>query len=56
MKGASVWDKFVRILGKTFENTTGDIAVDHYHRDKEDVALMSEQSLTAYRFSIAWSR
>ncbi|MDA5522216.1 glycoside hydrolase family 1 protein [Yersinia kristensenii] len=55
-KGASVWDKFVRIPGKTFENTTGDVAVDHYHRYKEDVALMAEQGLSAYRFSIAWSR
>ena len=55
-KGASVWDTFVRIPGKTFENTTGNIAVDHYHRYKEDIALMAEQGLSAYRFSIAWSR
>jgi len=55
-KGPSVWDEFVRIPGKTFKATTGDTAVDHYHRYKEDVALMAEQGLKAYRFSIAWSR
>ena len=36
--------------------TTGDLAVDHYHRFKEDVALMKQQGLKAYRFSIAWTR
>jgi len=37
-KGLSNWDKFVRIPGKTFKGTNGDVAVDHYHRYKEDVA------------------
>jgi 6-phospho-beta-glucosidase len=55
-KGPSVWDHFTKIPGKTYKNTNGDIAVDHYHRYKEDVALMAEMSLKAYRFSIAWSR
>lgn len=55
-KGASVWDNFVRIPGKTFKGSNGDIAVDHYHRYKEDVALMAEQGLKTYRFSIAWTR
>ncbi|MGL4106642.1 glycoside hydrolase family 1 protein [Clostridium sp. LP20] len=55
-KGISNWDKFVRIPGKTFKGTTGDKAVDHYHRFKEDVALMAEMGLKTYRFSIAWSR
>lgn len=55
-KGLSVWDEFVRIEGKTFKGTNGDEAVDHYHRYKEDVALMKEMGLKAYRFSIAWSR
>lgn len=55
-KGPSVWDNFVRIPGKTFKGTNGDEAVDHYHRYKEDVALMKEMGLKAYRFSIAWSR
>lgn len=55
-KGESVWDRFVKIPGKTFKGTTGEVAVDHYHRYKEDVALMAEQGLKAYRFSVAWSR
>lgn len=55
-KGESVWDRFVKIPGKTFKGTTGEVAVDHYHRFKEDVALMAEQGLKAYRFSVAWSR
>ncbi|MGZ7234587.1 family 1 glycosylhydrolase, partial [Streptococcus pyogenes] len=40
-KSPSVWDNYVRIPGTTFKGTTGDIAVDHYHRYKEDVALMA---------------
>ena len=55
-KGPSVWDLYTKIEGTTFKGTNGDIAVDHYHRYKEDVALMAEQGLKTYRFSIAWSR
>ncbi len=44
-KGMSNWDKFVRIPGKTFQGTTGDKAVDHYHMYKEDVRLMAEMGL-----------
>ena len=55
-KGLSNWDTFVRIPGKTFKGTTGDIAVDHYHRYQEDIQLMGEMGLKTYRFSIAWSR
>lgn len=55
-KGVSNWDEFVRIPGKTFKATTGDKAVDHYHRYKEDVALMAEMGLKTYRFSISWPR
>lgn len=55
-KGPSVWDEFVRIPGKTFKATNGDLAVDHYHRYHEDIALMKEQGLKAYRFSVAWTR
>lgn len=55
-KGVSNWDTFVRIPGKTFKETTGDLAVDHYHRFKEDIALMAEMGLKTYRFSIAWTR
>ena len=55
-KGLSNWDEFVKIPGKTFEESTGEVAVDHYHRYKEDVALMAEMGLKTYRFSIAWTR
>ncbi|MEK3989136.1 glycoside hydrolase family 1 protein [Robertmurraya sp. FSL R5-0851] len=55
-KGPSNWDLFVRIPGKTFKGTTGDVAVDHYHRYKEDVQLMAEMGMKAYRFSVAWTR
>lgn len=55
-KGVTNWDVFSKIPGKTFEGTNGDVAVDHYHRYKEDVALMAEMGLESYRFSIAWAR
>lgn len=55
-KGLSVWDVFTKIPGKTFKGSNGDIAVDHYHRFKEDVALMAEMGLKAYRFSVSWPR
>ncbi|WP_077623621.1 glycoside hydrolase family 1 protein [Sediminibacillus massiliensis] len=55
-KSPSIWDEFVRIPGKTFKGTNGDIAVDHYHRWKEDVQLMADMGLKAYRFSVSWPR
>src|SRR5699024_12123518 len=42
--------------GKTYKATTGDVAVDHYHRYKEDIALMAEMGLKTYRFSVSWAR
>jgi beta-glucosidase len=55
-KGPSIWDTFVHTPGTILHGETGDVAVDHYHRYKEDVAIMKELGLDAYRFSIAWSR
>ncbi len=55
-KGLSVWDAFVHTPGKIAMGETGDIASDHYHRYKEDVALMAAMGLQAYRFSISWPR
>lgn len=55
-KGPSIWDTFSKIKGKTYEGTTGDVAVDHYHLYKDDVRLMAEMGLRAYRFSVSWSR
>jgi len=52
----SIWDTFSHTPGKTFDGDHGDIAVDHYRRYPEDVALMAELGLDAYRFSISWSR
>jgi len=55
-KGMSNWDEFTKIPGKTFNGTNGDVAVDHYNRYKEDIALMAEMGLESYRFSISWAR
>ena len=55
-KGMSIWDVFSHTPGKTYQGHTGDVACDHYHRFKEDVALMKKMGLKTYRFSIAWSR
>ena len=55
-RGPSIWDTFSHTPGKTFNGDTGDIAVDHYHRWDQDVALMRELDLGAYRFSVAWPR
>jgi beta-glucosidase len=55
-RGASIWDTFSHIPGKTHNGDTGDVADDHYHRYKEDIALMKDLGLKTYRFSIAWPR
>jgi len=55
-KGPSIWDTFVHTPGHVVNGETGDMTVDHYHRYKEDVTLMKELGLDAYRFSISWSR
>ncbi|HKU95696.1 MAG TPA: GH1 family beta-glucosidase [Vineibacter sp.] len=55
-RGVSIWDTFSRTPGKVRNNDTGDVAVDHYHRFKEDVQLMAALGVKAYRFSIAWPR
>ncbi|HOM74837.1 MAG TPA: GH1 family beta-glucosidase [Fervidobacterium sp.] len=55
-KGPSIWDVFSHTPGKTFNGNTGDIACDHYHRYKEDIQIMKDIGLNAYRFSISWPR
>ena len=55
-RGASIWDTFSHTPGKTDNGDTGDIACDHYHRWQDDVQLMQELGLQAYRLSIAWPR
>src|SRR5215207_5279227 len=55
-RGESIWDRFCRTPGKVADGDHGDIACDHYRRWRDDVALMRELGLRAYRFSIAWPR
>jgi beta-glucosidase len=55
-RGPSIWDTFSHTPGKVLGGDTGDVAVDHYHRFREDVAVMAQLGLTSYRFSIAWPR
>ena len=55
-RGPSIWDTFSHTPGKTEGGATGDVAADHYHRVEEDLGLMEALNLTAYRFSISWSR
>jgi beta-glucosidase len=52
----SVWDTFCRRPGAIAMDHNGDVATDHYHRFKQDVALMKALGLKAYRFSVSWSR
>src|SRR5438045_8335776 len=54
--GPSIWQRFSHTPGLMTNGDTGDVACDHYHRYREDVALMRELGLGAYRFSISWSR
>lgn len=55
-RGVSIWDTFTAEPGRVRNNETGDVACDHYHRYREDVALMRELGVGSYRFSIAWPR
>jgi beta-glucosidase len=55
-RGLSVWDVFATQPGRTYLGQTGDVAADHYHRVEQDVSLMAQLGLNAYRFSIAWPR
>jgi beta-glucosidase len=55
-RALSVWDRFATVPGATYQGETGEIAADHYHRMEEDVALMAELNLNAYRFSLSWPR
>ena len=55
-KGESVWDIYCHTPGIVMNGDTGDVAIDHYHRYREDVAIMKEMGLQGYRFSLSWPR
>ncbi len=55
-RGPCVWDMFCRKPGAVYHGHTGDVACDHYRRWAEDVALMRELGVNAYRFSVSWPR
>src|SRR6202162_4414260 len=55
-RAPSMWDRFAAIPAATYQGETGEIAADHYHRMEEDVALLADLNLNAYRFSLSWPR
>ena len=55
-RGESVWDRFAATPGKVRNGDTGDVACDFYRRYPEDIALMRELGLDAFRFSVSWAR
>jgi beta-glucosidase len=55
-RSPSIWDTFAATPGRVANGENGDVAIDHYHRWREDVDLMHELGLGAYRFSVAWPR
>jgi len=55
-RGLSVWDMICHRPGRIWSEHTGDVACDHYHRYREDVGLMKQIGLQAYRLSVSWPR
>lgn len=53
---ASIWDAFCNMPGRVFQRDNGDVACDHYNRLEQDLDLIKEMGVEAYRFSIAWPR
>ncbi|MCF6469615.1 beta-glucosidase [Nonomuraea sp. MG754425] len=55
-RGASIWDTFTKVPGRVLNGHNADVAIDHYHRYRDDVAVMADLGLSAYRFSVSWPR
>jgi len=55
-RGLSIWDTHCKLQGRVNNNDTGDVACDHYHRYPQDIQIMSDLGIQAYRFSLSWSR
>jgi beta-glucosidase len=55
-RAPSIWDTFSHTPGRTLNGDTGDVATDHYHRWREDIASMADLGIDAYRFSVSWPR
>lgn len=55
-KGLSIWDVFTHEKGRVYDGTNGDVACDQYHKIGEDISIMKELSMNAYRFSLSWPR
>ncbi|HWH36843.1 MAG TPA: GH1 family beta-glucosidase [Candidatus Limnocylindrales bacterium] len=55
-RAASIWDTFCREPGRVANGDNGDVACDHYHRWAEDIGLLADLGVAAYRFSVAWPR
>ena len=55
-RGESIWDRFARTPGNVKDDSSGDVACDHYRRCRDDIELMRELGITAYNFSVAWPR
>ncbi|MFE6333463.1 GH1 family beta-glucosidase [Streptomyces sp. NPDC057798] len=56
LRGPSVWDAFTDVPGRVKDGSTAAVACDHYHRYREDVALLADLGVDAYRFSVSWPR
>jgi len=55
-RGEGIWDSFTRRPGRVADGSSGEVATDHYRRYREDVALLAELGVGAYRFSLSWPR
>ena len=55
-KGESIWDRYAHGVGHIKGGDTGDVACDHYHLYKQDIAMLKRLNQKSYRFSIAWPR